>query len=125
MSEAYFSDQSPLSRHATVRTQQRGIRRDVISLLVARCDVERLVGGGCAALSCSRAAIEKARQEGEAPSMLERLGRLVLILAADGTVVTVMNRETWFARFQRGHARLSARERAQMAERRRRGGSPR
>ena len=57
--------------------------------------------------------------------MLERLGRLVLILAADGTVVTVMNRETWFARFQRGHARLSARERAQMAERRRRGGRPR
>ena len=44
------------------------------------------------------------------------------VIGADGVIVTVMNRPTWYARFQRGHARLNARERALMAERRSRGG---
>ncbi len=117
--------QPPMSQHAIARTQQRGVRRDVIALLMARCDVERLVGSGCTALSCSRAAVTKAREEGAAPSMVERLTGLVLVVAPDGTIVTVQNYETQFARFQRGHARLSARERARKAERRRRGGGQR
>ena len=120
-----FEPQPPMSQHAVVRTQQRGVRRDVIALLMARYDVERPVGSGCTAMSCSRAAIAKAREEGEAPSMVERLIGLVLVVAPDGTIVTVQNHETRFARYQRGHARLSARERAQKAERRRRGGGER
>jgi hypothetical protein len=112
-----------LSGHALSRAQQRGVRRSWIELLLGRFDVERPVGDGCHAISCSRRALAQAIDDGVAPGEIERLARLVLIVASDGTVVTVMNYQTAFARYQRGHASLSSRERARMAERRRRGGN--
>lgn len=112
---------APLSRHAIARTQQRGVRRLVVELLLSRFDVERPVGDGCDAISCSRENLAKAIDDGVAPAMVERLAGIVLIVAPDGGIITILNRETRFSRFQRGHARLSARERARMAERRRRG----
>ncbi len=116
---------SLLSHHAMVRAQQRGVRPAVVDLLLARFDVERPIGSGCHAVSCSRSALDRARRDGLAASMAERLAGLVLIVAPDGSVITVLNRETWFARFQRGHARLGTRERARMAARRQRGGGAR
>lgn len=112
----------PLSTHAVVRCQQRGVSHEVLDLLFERFDVERNVGRGCHAISCSREALALARRSGVAAALIERLAGVVVIIAPDGAVVTVMNRETWFARFQRGQSRMSARERAKKAARHRRGG---
>jgi len=112
----------PLSSHATRRSQQRGIRHEAIDFVYATFDVDRDVGDGRRALSCSRGALDKALREGAATALVDGARRLVLIIGADGVIVTVMNSQTSFARFQRGHARLGARQRAKMAERRRRGG---
>ncbi len=117
-----LKDEFLLSGHATKRSQQRGIRKALMNALLERFDLDRPVGDGCQALSCSRAALARAREDGVPTAIIERLGRVVLVISPDGVIVTAINRETWFARFLRGHARLSARERALKAERRRRGG---
>ena len=111
-----------LSRHATRRSQQRGIRHKIIDFVCATFDLDRDVGSGRRAVSCSRIALDKALREGMATDIVDGARRLVLIISDDGVIVTVINRQTWFARFHRGHARLGARQRAKMAERRRRGG---
>ena len=110
------------TRHAEIQLRRRGVRRHLLSLLLAYGDTDRDVGGGCSARSCSSFAIADAARHGVLPGDLEQLARLVAVIAADGAIVTVMNRPTWYARFQRGHARLSGRERALMAARRSRGG---
>ncbi|BDG74040.1 hypothetical protein Rmf_39690 [Roseomonas fluvialis] len=111
--------------HAEIQLRRRGVRGQMLALLLAHGDTERDVGRGCVARSCSRFALAEAARQGVPPDDVEQLRRLVAILGTDGTVVTVMNRPTWYARFQRGHARLSARERAAMAERRSRSGARR
>lgn len=113
----------PTTLHAEVQLRRRGVRQHVLNLLLNQGDTERDVGGGRVARSCSAFALAEAARHGVPPDEIEQLRRLVAILGADGTIVTVINRPTWYARFQRGHARLSARERAVMAERRNRGGA--
>jgi hypothetical protein len=108
--------------HAEIQLQRRGVRRHLMEFLIAHGDTDRDVGDGCISRSCSNFAIAEAGRQGILSGELEQLRKLVAILGRDGTIVTVINRPTWYARFQRGNARLSARERAQMAERRRRGG---
>ncbi len=107
--------------HALARLRQRGIREGQCTQVLDWADTARDVGGNCHAVSCSAAGLRRARAGGVPPQLLERLAGLVLIIGADGVIVTVVNRPTWFARFQRGHARLSSRERARMAARRERG----
>jgi hypothetical protein len=108
--------------HAEIQLQRRGVRRHLIEFVIAHGDTDRDVGDGCISRTCSNFAIAEAGRQGILSGELEQLRKLVAILGRDGAIVTVINRPTWYARFQRGHARLSARERAQMAERRRRGG---
>ena len=118
VSYGFFS----FSKHATRRSQQRGIPPEVIMALLDRFDIDHPVGKGCYALSCSRTELARARADGISASMIEYLGRVVLVTSDDGVIITTINRETKFARFQRGHARLSARERSRKASRRRRVG---
>lgn len=107
--------------HAEVQLQRRGVRRRLLALLLAYGDTERDVGSGCVARHCSTFAISEALRLGALAGDAEQLRRLVVIIGADGAIVTVINRPTWYARFQRGHARLSSRQRAMMAQRRSRG----
>lgn len=109
--------------HAEIQLRRRGVRRQLLGLLVTEGDAERDVGGGCVARSCSAFALAEAARQGVSTDDIEQLRRLVAVIGADGTIVTVMNRPTWYARFQRGHAKLTARERTAMAERRNRGGA--
>lgn len=112
----------PTTLHAEIQLRRRGVRRHLLDILLAYGDTDRDVGGGCTARSCSSFAIADAARHGIMSGDLEQLRRLVAVIGADGVIVTVMNRPTWYARFQRGHARLTARERALKAERRSRGG---
>lgn len=108
------------TRHAEVRARQRGIRQEALELFLARADRDRLVGDGCVAWSWSRKALERARRDGVRPALLERACALVAILSEDCCLVTVMNRATRDARYQRGDARLTCRQRAIRAVRRQR-----
>lgn len=111
-----------LTRHAEARMNQRGVTMETLRRALDWHDRAVPVGEGCSALSLSPQRERALREAGVAPALLDRVRPLVVLLAENGAVVTVMNRETWFARFVTGRARLTARDRARMAERRRRGG---
>ena len=108
------------TRHAEGRARQRGIRQEAIETFLARADRDRLVGDGCVAWSWSRKAVERAKRDGIAPALLDRVRKLVAILSEDWRLVTVMNRKTRDGRYQWGHARLTCRERAIREARRQR-----
>ena len=110
-----------LSRHASLRICQRSILRDDLEFVLRHGENACDVGDGCAAISISRLQMPELCLSGAPMSRLERLLRIVVIVARDGSVVTAINRETRFARFLRGPARLTCRERALKAARRRRG----
>jgi hypothetical protein len=94
-----------MSRHAEARMAQRGVRKDVMALLLAEYDVVANVGGGCHALSLSHQRIRDLLDEGHPTSTVESLGRLVVVDGKAGTVVTVLH-----ARGRRGRRyRRSAR----------------
>jgi hypothetical protein len=122
MFESRYLEDVALSRHAANRLRQRGIKRELFDVFLSLADNERDVGGLCVARTCSEMALAEAARDGLSADDVAQLRRFVAVLGADGVVVTIMNSETWFARFQRGHARLSARERAVMNQRRERGG---
>jgi hypothetical protein len=115
----------PLSRHAATRARQRGMRTSLLRIFMQLADRERPAGGACTFVTCSEAALAEARARGLPADDVARLERWVAVVAEHDQIVTVMNRETSYARFQRGSARLGARERATRQERRIRGGAQR
>ncbi len=78
-----------LSKHATTRVQQRGVRQWVVDSLFNEADVEHPVGGGCRALTLSRRRVVELRGEGASVGELEVLGRHFLVISPDGTIVTI------------------------------------
>ena len=110
---------TPYSNHAQLRMQQRGVRADLVSLVLERGEGSRDVGDGCRSVYIERIQVLSLLRDGVPPALLVRAFRLSVIEAADGTIVTVINREARFARFKQGHARLTGRQRARMAANRR------
>ena len=78
-----------LSKHATTRVRQRGVRKWVVDSLFNEADVVHPVGGGCHALTLSRRRVIELRGDGASVGELEVLGRHFLVISADGTIVTV------------------------------------
>ncbi len=92
-----------LSRHAEIRVAQRGIRKEVLALVMSEHDVDADVGNGCCALRVSRRRIRDLLEEGHPPKTVERLKRLVVVDGAAGTVVTIMHDSgTRGRRYRRG-----------------------
>jgi hypothetical protein len=119
----FLTSETPASEtqrsfHAEARLRQRGIRQSWLSLFLARADGDRLVGNGCVVWYWSSMAIERAKRDGIPPGEIDRARRLSAIVAEDGTIVTVQNYATRHARYQRGRAALTCRERAFRAKRR-------
>lgn len=82
------------SRHASVRQQQRGIRRDVLELAIAFADDEQRARGGCCSLGLSRREANHLAFDGAVDStLLRQATKLRVVLARDGTVVTVFRGE--------------------------------
>ena len=106
------------SLHAETRLRQRGIRQSWLTLFLARADADRLVGDGCVVWYWSSMAIERAKRDGVPPGEIDRARRLSVIVAEDGTIVTVQSYATRHTRYQHGHASLTCRERAVRAKRR-------
>lgn len=90
------------SRHATARCQQRGIKKNVLKVLLDHHDLDREVGGNCRVLRMSR---KKARREGQrfGPQISAQLERLAVILSdTTGQVVTVFHDTGKSSRYRAG-----------------------
>jgi hypothetical protein len=109
----------PLTRHATARCSQRGIKKDVIDLVVANFDRDYGAREGAAAISISRERLAELEGEGIPRALIGLASRTVLIVRSDGAIVTAINRPTWFARFHHGAERLSHRRRRRSRNHRR------
>jgi hypothetical protein len=80
-----------LTRHASVRANQRGVTNSMLETLIAHADIEAAVGGGCTVLRLSRQSLRDGELRVSLGPSLDRLGSLAVILANDtGEVVTVM-----------------------------------
>jgi len=103
-----------LSAHGRRRAAARGFNHAVIASLADIADREVPVGRGCFALSASAGAIASAREDGPVPDALDKLRGRVLVLDADGVIVTAL-----VAHRRRGrHYRRDCRSGAQNTRRR-------
>lgn len=75
--------------HARQRTQQRGIREGELSLVLIERDREIPVGSGCLALAISRDRRKELVSEGYPPCIVDRAIGLIVVVTAEGKVVTV------------------------------------
>jgi hypothetical protein len=80
-----------LTRHASVRAQQRGVPHRVINALATWADVEIPVGGGCVALSLSRRQMSDRGLRASLGAELDRLAGVALVADETGAVVTVLH----------------------------------
>ena len=81
-----------ISRHAEIRSQQRGIRAEVARLIFLHHDSVRHVGGGCRSIFISRRHATKLRAAGEKVSLIEAAIGVILVLGqGDDCVVTAMH----------------------------------
>jgi hypothetical protein len=79
-----------LTAHGRRRAAARGFRNAVLVGLADIADREVPVGRGCFALTASAGAIASARADGLLPEALDRLRGRVLVMDADGVVVTAL-----------------------------------
>jgi hypothetical protein len=81
-----------LSRHAAVRANQRGVPHALLQTLIEHADVETPVGGGCFALSISRARLREDDTRRSFGSAIDRVAGLAVICSGDdGAIITVMH----------------------------------
>jgi hypothetical protein len=95
--------------HAATRCRQRGIKSEVVNLILTHFDRDHHAGAGARAVFISRQRLAELESVGVSAAVIDRAGRTILILADDGAIVTAINRPTWFARFHYGADRLGHR----------------
>jgi hypothetical protein len=79
-----------LSAHARRRIRQRGTPLRVLDALKSWADSVVPVGDGCVSLGLSRAAEEEAIAEGVPADLVRKARARRVVVAADGTVPTVL-----------------------------------
>lgn len=81
-----------LTRHATIRAQQRGVPYEVLDALILHADMEAPVGSGCTVLRFSRERLRDRDLRASLGATADRLGSLAVVLCDDtGDVVTVLH----------------------------------
>jgi hypothetical protein len=106
-----------LTSHAVKRCNQRGIRTEVVDFVLAHFDRDCHAGTGAAAVSISRARLAELETDGVSAAVIGKAGHTILIIGDDGTIITAINRPTWFARFHYGAERLGHRRRSRRRNR--------
>lgn len=106
-----FRVDSYLSAHGRARARQRGMSNCMIEALDTMADQEVSIGKGCVALGVSQMAADEARAEGVSPDLLSRLRRRAMIVASDGTIVTLFVKQRASGRHYSRRSRATARER--------------
>jgi hypothetical protein len=81
-----------LTRHATIRAQQRGVTHDVLDALIRHADVESPVGRNCTVLRFSRQRLMDRDLRASLGATVERLASLAVVLSdSTGDIVTVLH----------------------------------
>jgi hypothetical protein len=101
-----------ITNHAAMRFNQRGIRTEVVDLVLAHFDQDYHAGASAAAISISRARLPELQRNGVPAAVIDRAAHTILIVSDDGAIITAINRPTWFARFHYGADRLGHRRRS-------------
>lgn len=90
------------SAHARQRSQQRGIAVPAVDLVLGHFDRVLHAGDGCQSVRISRETIEELRVSGVDRQLLERAGRIVVVMREDNWwIVTVMHDEGGDRRYRR------------------------
>lgn len=79
-----------LSVHAERRSQQRGIPKEVLSILMSNYDTVLNAGAGCVSISLSRKAKAALIDEGHSPVLVERALRIIAVMDGAGLIRTVL-----------------------------------
>lgn len=79
-----------LSKHAYARIAQRGIQKTEFSLFWKHADQDVFVPGNCTAISVSKKKRSSLVKNGLSAQTVDRISKLIALVSADGTVVTVM-----------------------------------
>lgn len=82
--------QTDLTIHAHGRCRQRGIRLNDARLLLQAGRREHAVRGGATSLMLGTDGRDELLEAGVAPDLVAKLGRLAVVLAPSGEVVTVL-----------------------------------
>ena len=86
--------ETQLSAHANTRIQQRGIKKEVLNMVLKEGDLHRNCGRGCTSIQVSRKKLQRMVTEGLMfASMAERVNGVVIIDSGDA-VVTVFHKKT-------------------------------
>lgn len=76
-------EETELTKHAAKRMQQRGIKKELVEVIMTHADIETDIGNGTIAYSISKERLKKLRKTGDVPAQLME--------KADGTCVAVAN----------------------------------
>lgn len=98
-----------MTKHADARRQQRGVRTEVLRLVVTEGDKEHDAGAGICARSFSRRRLSQLSASNISKSVLDQAAHTVVLIGQDGSIVTVINHQTWNGRFYRGAKRHNPR----------------
>jgi hypothetical protein len=94
-----------LTQHAAARLRQRGVLNEPLRLVMEEGGFEIAVGGGCSAVSLSRERCAQLEETGVAWALLDKAARIVVVLSAESTLVTVLNRARSDRRYRHGVVR--------------------
>jgi hypothetical protein len=83
---------APLTRHAAVRANQRGVTHEAVQAVIAWADVELPARDGCSVLRVSRRRLTNRALRATLGVLADRVRSLALVVAGDtGEVVTVLH----------------------------------
>jgi len=99
------------TRHAWARVRQRGVRGEALRLVLAEADERRHVGGGAVAEWISRHRRRRLLRDGMPPALVEDCRDIVVVVAPDKSVMTVVTYPKNGTPSYRGDARPNRRRR--------------
>jgi hypothetical protein len=79
----------PVSRHAEIRSRQRAVSADTLALVVAFGDLDIPAGKSHFRRALSKHGRLELLDDGWPTALVERAARLTVVIADDGTIVTV------------------------------------
>ncbi|MBW7848859.1 MAG: DUF4258 domain-containing protein [Rhodospirillales bacterium] len=87
-----FGFSATASKHARLRSQQRGITNEVVNLVLDHFDTVLHAGDGCQTVRLSRRGLAELRNTGTDRQVIERAARIVVVMREDNwRIVTVMH----------------------------------
>lgn len=81
-----------MTNHAVCRMQQRGMTKSTLSFVLENADRDKFVGAGCREHWISRKHLKRLRRNGVGSRLVERSAGIVVLISADGAIITVFHK---------------------------------